>query len=219
MDEVITTLSGPELAPLEGGDPKQLVILLHGFGSDGKDLISLAPEFANVLPHAQFVSPNAPFNCEMSPFGYQWFGLSNITDKAMFEGANDAAPILNHYIDSMLKRFGLQDKDMALIGFSQGTMMSLYTAPRYPEKLAAVLGYSGALLGEEELKTIDHHKMPIHLLHGRQDNVVPVEAYQHAQESLSALDFQVTGHTYDHLAHSINEEGVVSGGLFLKENL
>lgn len=205
--------------PASGGKPKQIIILLHGLGSNGQDLISLAPYWAKNLPDAVFVSPDAPFPCDMAPIGYQWFSLQSRDPDDMLVGIKEAMPILDAYLDSQLKKYGLTDDKMALVGFSQGTMMSLYMAPRRKNSCAGVLGYSGALLGEEELAKALHIKVPIHLLHGEHDDVVPIGAYHHAKNALDSLGFKVSGETYFGLPHSINEEGIESGSAFLEEIL
>src|SRR5215469_10624101 len=120
------TLSGPSHPPHSGGKPKRLVILLHGLGADGNDLIGLAPYWAPQLPTAEFLSPNAPFPCDMAPYGYQWFSVQDRSPPAVLAGVRAAAPFLDSFIDEALNARGLDDGDLALVGFSQGTMMSLY---------------------------------------------------------------------------------------------
>ena len=205
--------------PSSGEKPKQIIILLHGLGSNGQDLISLAPYWAKGLPDTVFISPDAPFPCDMAPYGYQWFSLQSRDPDDMLAGIKDAFPILDEYIDNKLAEYGLTDDKMALVGFSQGTMMSLYTAPRRSKPCAGVLGYSGALLGEEELNAISHHKIPVHLLHGEHDDVVPIGAHHHAKQNLDSLGFDVSGETYFGLPHSINEQGIDSGSKFLQKIL
>jgi len=125
-------LDGPTLGPASGRPPTALVVLLHGLGADGHDLIGLAHEWAPLLPDAAFLSPHAPFPCDMAPFGRQWFSLQERTASAILAGIQVAAPILDAWLDSQLARLGLTDDRLALVGFSQGTMMALYTAPRRP---------------------------------------------------------------------------------------
>jgi len=202
--------------PKSGEAPKQLVVLLHGYGSNGQDLISLAPYWQTVLPDAIFVSPDAPFPCEAG-MGYQWFSLQDYTPQKLLEGTQEAHPVLNAYLDSLLDEYGLADKDMALVGFSQGTMMSLYTGPRRKGTIAGILGYSGALIGADGLAA--ENKPPIHLIHGEADSVVPVEAYHQAHEILMKNGFQVSGHTTPDLPHSIDGQGIESGANFLSKIL
>lgn len=212
-----------ERGPVSGGSPKQIVLLLHGLGSNGQDLISLAPYLAKNLPDAIFLSPDAPFACDMVPAGYpnsyQWFSLQSRDPKDMLEGVQNAQPILDDFIDEALEKYSLGADKLALVGFSQGTMTSLYCAPRYKDKVAGVLGYSGALIGEEGLiqDPDEHHKMPIRLIHGESDDVVPVMAYTHAREVLESAGFDVSGHTTSSLTHSIDEAGIDSGAAFLSE--
>ena len=136
-----------QFGPTSGGKPKQIVLLLHGLGADGRDLMGLAPEFAEELPDAVFVSPDAPFPCDMAPMGFQWFSLQNWTAESKRTGVKNAAPSLKAFMEAQLKRFELPASKMALVGFSQGAMMSMYVAPRYPEPIAGVVAYSGALIG------------------------------------------------------------------------
>ena len=131
-------LDGPRQGPASGGTAKQLVILLHGLGADGNDLIGLAPHWADILPYAAFVSPNAPYPCDMAPMGYQWFSVQDRSPEAMLAGVRMAAPALDAFIDRELAQSGLPASQVALVGFSQGTMMSLYVAPRRAAELAGV---------------------------------------------------------------------------------
>ena len=144
-------LDGPRLPPQAGGKAKSLVVLLHGLGADGNDLISLAPLWARVLPNTAFVSPHAPFPCDMAPYGRQWFSLLDRTPARVLAGVQAAAPILDAFLDAELARHELPPERLALVGFSQGTMMSLFVAPRRPVAIAGVVGYSGALVGAELL--------------------------------------------------------------------
>src|SRR5215469_5079921 len=148
---MLPSLSGPVHKPASGGAPRQLVILLHGLGADGNDLIGLAPYWAPLLPEAEFVSPDAPFPCDMAPFGRQWFSLQDRSPAAILAGVRASAPILDAFLDDALAARELAPAQLALVGFSQGTMMSLYVAPRRTAPVAGVVGYSGALVGTDAL--------------------------------------------------------------------
>ena len=213
----ITTLSGPEFGPTHGDDISQLVILCHGLGADGNDLIGLAPYYAQVLPNAKFVSPNAPFPCDMGPYGYQWFSLQERTEEAMLAGANLAKPILDNFIDQQLAKYKLAEERLALVGFSQGTMMSVFTAPRRKFPIAGVVGYSGRLIGKEILAEEIRCRPPMLLINGDQDELVPVEAQPLAVESLKTLGVQVEGHIRPGLGHSIDDVGIQIAQNFLKK--
>jgi len=206
-------------SPKSGKKPDSMVILLHGLGANGADLIGLARYWEMALPNTVFVSPDAPFPCDMAPVGFQWFSLQDWSSAAILEGVEEAAPVLNEYIDEMLAQYGLSDDKLALAGFSQGTMMSLYVGPRRKNKIAGVLGYSGALIGEESLGGPNIHKIPVHLIHGDVDMVVPVGAYQLAKTALESGGFTVSGGVTRGLAHSIDEDGIESGAAFLQRIL
>lgn len=202
-------------------NPDSIVIFLHGLGSNGQDLISLAPYFAGALNNTVFVSPDAPFACDMVPAGYpdsyQWFSLQSRDPQDMLRGVQEAWPILNIFIEEQLKKYDLSASKCVLCGFSQGTMMSLYAAASYDKKLAGILGYSGALLWEtdKEIK----NKPPVHLIHGQADDVVPVQAYQDAKMRMEQSGFSVTGHTTPMLGHSIDGQGIESGAGFISSVL
>ncbi len=211
----ILQLSGPTQKPQSGGKAKQLVVLLHGYGSDGNDLIGLAPHWAPLIPDAEFVALNAPYPCEMAPFGHQWFSLADDSQAARLAGVRAAAGMLNAFIDEALKARGLDDSKMALVGFSQGTMMSLYVAPRRASAPAAVVGYSGALIGPQELPKEIRSRPAVLLIHGDADPVVPHSELAWAEKALSELGVPVTVETRPRLTHSIDERGLMLGGRFL----
>jgi phospholipase/carboxylesterase len=208
-----------EFKPASGAVPKQLVILLHGLGADGHDLLGLAPEFAQSLPDTVFVSPDAPFPCDMAPMGYQWFSLQDWTVESMTKGVKTAAPILKKFIDTQLKKYAVPASKLALVGFSQGCMMSLYVGPRYPERIAGILGYSGALIGHDDPEIKIVHRVPVCLIHGEADTVVPVGARRLAQEVLEGMGFTISGHTTPGLPHGIDGKGIEAGSTFLKSVL
>lgn len=210
-------LSGPEVPPVSGNKAKQLVILLHGLGADGDDLAGLSLHFAEILPDAHFVSLNAPFKCDMAPFGLQWFSLLDRTEEAVLRGVKIAEPILNNYIDDKKAELGLEDKDIALIGFSQGTMLSLHTALRREKPLGAVLGYSGALVAPHLLKDELKSRPEICLIHGEADDVVPFDAFSQAMSVLQKLGIAAHGYSREGLGHGIDPAGIEIGRFFLRD--
>lgn len=206
-------------SPKSGKKPESMVILLHGLGANGADLIGLARYWELALPNTVFVSPDAPFPCDMAPVGYQWFSLQDWSPESILHGVEEAAPVLNAFIDEMLSHYELPDNKMALAGFSQGTMMSLYVGPRRKMPLAGILGYSGALIGAETLGQAGVNKIPVHLIHGDMDNVVPVSSYYAAKAQLQAEGFPVSGGITHGLMHNIDEDGIESGAAFLEKIL
>ena len=213
------TLDGPRVAPASGEPATSLVILLHGYGSNGEDLISLAPYWSQALPHTAFVSPNAPQHCPGAPGGYQWWPLTDFSPQARANGARQAAPVVNAFLDGALAHYGLTEDRLALVGFSQGTMMALQVAPRRERQLAGVVGYSGMLADPgapvAELRT----RPPMLLIHGDADPMVPVNALHQAQATLTPLGFDVATHVSPGLGHSIDEAGLRLGEQFLKRVL
>lgn len=212
----MTQLNGPLVLP-ESGTVKKIVVFLHGLGADGNDLISLSQEFD--LKDTAFVSPNAPFPCDMAPYGYQWFSLQEWTPQRVLEGARIVAPVLNEFLDSLLKQYGLKSSDLALVGFSQGTMMSLFVALRREEPIAGVLGYSGALVGPDVLPGEIKSKPLVCLIHGDEDGVVPYEAMEAAAVALNEAKVPVEAYTSPGLGHGIDSRGIMTGGQFLKRVL
>lgn len=210
--------------PTNGHAPKQAIVLLHGYGSNGQDLISLAPYWQRALPDAVFVSPDAPEPCEIAPAqGFQWFSLMSddpmqelqVKDPAKYlSGVRAVKPVLDEYLDEVLIEYGLVNADLALVGFSQGAMMALHVGPRRAGKIAGVLGYSGSLIDDDNLQNA--HKIPVRLIHGEADDVVPVESYTQAKASLERLGFPISGHTTKYLGHGIDNDGVESGTEFLQ---
>ena len=216
---MLPRLSGPSRPPASGGKPRRLVILLHGLGADGNDLIGLAPYWARLLPDAEFLSPNAPFPCDMAPHGYQWFSSQDRTPEAVLGGVRAAAPILDAFIDEALEQRGLGSGELALVGFSQGTMMSLFVGLRRAEPVAGIVGFSGRLLAPELLASELRSRPPILLVHGTEDPLVPYSSLAAAETTLKAAGVPVETVTSVGIGHSIDDQGLRRGGQFLKKVL
>jgi len=202
------SLDAHRRAPASGGAAKRLVVLLHGLGADGADLIELAPLLAGAFPDAEFLAPNAPFPCDMAPMGRQWFSLRAMTMDDMLKGAREAAPILDAFLDESLEAHGLGERDLAVIGFSQGTMMALHTLLRRPAAAAAIVGFSGLLIAPEILPDEIRSRPPVLLVHGTADEVVPFQAMDAAKEALKAAGVPVEASRRPGLGHGIDPEGI-----------
>jgi phospholipase/carboxylesterase len=216
---MMPALSGPSRPPASGGRPNRLVILLHGLGADGNDLIGLAPYWTQLLPTAEFVSPNAPFPCDMAPYGYQWFSAQDRSPAAVLAGVRAAAPLLDAFIDDALAERALGDGDLALVGFSQGTMMSLFIGFRRAHPVAGIVGFSGRLLAPELLASELRSRPRTLLVHGTDDPLVPYESLAAAELALKGADVPVDTLTCPGVGHSIDENGLRRGGTFLKDVL
>ena len=180
----MSMLDGPRLMP-QSGPATHLVVLCHGYGSDGNDLIGLAPHWQKALPHTAFVSPNAPDRCSTAGAGYQWFPISRLDPQETLRGTEGAAPKLNAFLDAELSRLELIGDRLALVGFSQGTMMSLYVGLRRKPAPAAIVGFSGILTGAETLPHLDAPP-PVLLVHGDADQVIPPSALFMSATTLGA---------------------------------
>lgn len=213
------TLDGPRRPPASGGAPRQLVVLLHGVGADGNDLIGLVPALAPALPDAAFVAPDAPEPYDMAPFGRQWFSLQDRQPGALLAGVRRAGEALDGFLDAELEQAGLGDGALILAGFSQGTMTALQVAFRRARPPAAVVGFSGALLGPEQLVREIVSRPPVFLAHGDQDPVVPVQALRAAVTALEALGVPVQWSVRRGVAHGIDPGGIAETLAFLSRVL
>ena len=201
-------LTGPSFSPKSGGSPRQVVIFLHGLGADGDDLIGLAPYFAQELPEAEFLSPHAPYPCDMAPYGRQWFSLQDRSPEAMLAGLETVRPVLDSYLDAVLESRGLTEADLALVGFSQGTMLSLHTALRRRGRIAGLVGFSGLLASPDRLIAEITAQPPVLLIHGEDDPVVDFGFMDLAARALRALEVPVETLARPGLGHSIDDEGL-----------
>ena len=201
------SLQGSIVEPRSGVRPTSAVIFCHGYGSNGADLISMAPPLAESLPATIFLSPNAPQSCPASPNGYQWFPLSTLSGQEREQGSYQAAPALDKYLDEVLKHYGLSEDRLALVGFSQGTMMALHVGLRRESPLAGIVGFSGALAAPDKLIGEMRSKPPILLTHGDRDEVIPHPAMYEAARALEAAGLAVAKNLSCGVAHGIGPDG------------
>lgn len=213
-------LDGPFIAP-HSGKAKELVVFLHGYGSNGDDLIGLGEQWAQAMPDAAFVSPNAPEICEQFAAGYQWFGIRAI-DPAAFERDKSAAkvfPVLSNFIDEQLEKWGVDESRLAVVGFSQGAMMAMYTMPRRKKPCAAVVGYSGMIIDAAGLLAQGIVKMPVLAIHGDCDEVVLPDNLERIEKGFSSAGFEIETVMRPGLGHGIDQFGVMRGMQFIQESL
>jgi phospholipase/carboxylesterase len=214
-------IDGPRLAP-KSGRAKQLVVFVHGYGADGNDLIEIGRQWQGWLPDAAFVAPHAPEPCGMAPMGRQWFALTFRDPHERWRGVNQAAPGFDAFIDAELVRHDLPASRLALVGFSQGTMMALHVGLRRAQAPAAILGFSGMIVieegqGPQSLAPHVRSKPPILLVHGDQDDVIPVEALFMTTDALAGAGVPCQWHLSIGVAHGIDAEALRQGGVFLTQ--
>ena len=212
-------IDGPRIPPASGGKAASLVVFLHGFGADGNDLIEIGRRLGPQLPETAFVAPNAPDICPGVPNGRQWFPLVEIDPQRLYSDVSGSAPAVDAFLDAELARHELGDGDLALVGFSQGTMMALHVAPRRTGRVAGVVGYSGLLAGPERLADETVTKPPVLLVHGQEDPVIPAMAQSAAVRALGGAGFATEWHIRPGLLHGIDAEGLRLGADFLRRTL
>jgi phospholipase/carboxylesterase len=216
-------LDGPRLEP-RAGPARHLVVFLHGYGADGNDLIEIGRAWQQLLPEAAFVSPHAPHPCGQAPMGREWFPLTFRDPHERWNGVNAAAPVLTRFLDGELARRGLPPSALALVGFSQGTMMALHVGLRRAAAPAAIVGYSGLLVhpvngGLEAMQSEIVARPPVLLVHGDQDELIPAQALFLAAQGLAALGVPTEWHLSSGIGHGIDTEGLRHGGEFLARRL
>jgi len=207
----------------QSGDARSAVVFLHGYGANGADLLGLADPLADHLPDTLFVAPDAPENCAGSPFGYQWFPIPWIdgsSEEESSRGMQQAVEDLNAFLDALMVDEDLLPEQVCLFGFSQGTMMSLHVAPRREDPVAGIVAFSGRLLEPELLADEVQSRMPILLVHGDQDDVVPVQSLPQAAEALQNAGFSdVYAHVMKGTAHGIAPDGLSVAMAFIRDQL
>ena len=204
------------------GEDSSVVVFLHGYGADGKDLLGLADPLAPHLPDTVFIAPDAPERSMANPQGFQWFPIPWIdgsSESAAGEGLLRAARRLDLFLDKVLADEGLAPDRLMLFGFSQGTMMSLHVAPRRSEPIAGIVGFSGRLMMADALAHETISRPPILLIHGDADDVVPFESMQAAATALQDAEFDVYGNVMKGTGHGIAPDGLSVALTFMKSFL
>ena len=207
-------LSGPMVAPLSG-ETKQLVVLLHGYGSDGDDLISLAQYWREMLPDAMFIAPNGPSPCDINPAGYQWFPLDLDREISRLVGSEKIRPVVLEFLEDLWAETGLGAKDTLLGGFSQGAMVALDVGLRLPETLMGIIGFSGGVIDSAEVKNLIKSKPAVCLVHGGEDDVVPAGMSVRGSQALKAEGVEVDLHISPGVGHSIAPDGMEVANAFI----
>ena len=215
-DYILETVSIP---PLSKKKPEQIIILCHGYGGDGNDISTLAINWQRFLPDAIFLSPNAPEVCAVNPQGYQWFDLTSDKEEIILEKSLAVEEKLNKYLDEVLNNFQLKPDNLALVGFSQGSMIGIQTVIKKKEKINCFIGYSGKIINQKHLANNINSKPKIYLMHGDNDTIVPATHLLESKEYLANNGLKIKTKIFKNCEHKIPVEGSSLGLKFLKKNL
>jgi len=207
------------IQPLSKKEPKQIVVLCHGYGGDGKDISTLAINWQRFLPEAIFICPNAPEVCAINPMGFQWFDLESDKDEIIFEKTLKAEKILNTFLDQMLNNYNLKPEKMAMVGFSQGTMIGLQTVLKKKTQINCFVGYSGKIINQKHLSENINSKPKIFLMHGDIDTIVSPTHLLEAKDYLKKYGIKAKTKLFKNCEHKIPVEGTSLGLGFLQKNL
>ena len=212
-------LDSTSVQNLSKNKPEKIIVLCHGYGGDGKDISALALNWQRFLPETIFLCPNAPEICSVNPQGYQWFDLSSEKEEAILEKSLEAEKKLSIFLDQVLDNYQLQPKDLALVGFSQGCMMSLQVGLKKKEKINCLIGYSGKIINQKHLSKNIISKPKIFLMHGENDTIVSPTCLLEAKEYLNNQGIKIKTKLFKNCEHRIPVEGSSLGLSFLSKNL
>ncbi|MGB0181409.1 MAG: alpha/beta hydrolase [Candidatus Puniceispirillales bacterium] len=198
--------------------PQQLIVLLHGWGADGSDLIDLAPHLSARFPHAVICAPDGPEPCTANPMGRQWFDLG-VDATQIDEGPSRAFPGLQKLLQALMEQFHISASQLAVAGFSQGGMMALYSGVRLTEAPGAIISIAGALLAPNQMAQALTAKPPVLLVHGKDDQVVPFQAMDMAKMVLESNGISVETLACEGVGHGISDDGLNRLITFIEDHL
>jgi len=204
---------------LSKNEPKQIIILCHGYGGDGQDISVLANNWRRFLPDAVFLCPNAPDVCTVNPRGYQWFDMTVENDETILEKSLVAEKKLNTFVDQVLDDFQLDITNLALVGFSQGSMMIIQTALKKKEQINCLVAYSGKIINKQHLSDNIVSRPKIFLMHGDKDTIVPPVHFLESKEFLTQQGLKIRTKLFKNCEHKISVEASSLGLEFLRKNL
>jgi len=213
------SLDGPTIIPGKKSKIENALIFLHGYGANGNDLINIANHWKNDLKNTLFLSPNAPFPCEWGGESYQWFDLTSISPENIGNGLEKAGPFLNNYIESLKKKYSLEDKNIFFLGFSQGSMMAMYHLCKRDKGCGGLIAYSGLLYENQAFDLDVVSRFPIRIYHGKNDEVIHHENSIKAFKKFQSLGFDVEYFIQEDLGHGIDDYGLDFGLNFLKKTI
>ena len=213
------TLDVTSISPLSKNKPRQVIVLCHGYGGDGKDISVLAINWQRFLPDAIFLCPNAPEVCSVNPQGYQWFDLTIEKEEVILEKSLIAEEKLNTFLDQVFDNLQLEPNNLALVGFSQGSMMSIQVGLKRKKQINCLIGYSGKIINQKHLLDNINSKPKIFLMHGANDTIVPPTHLLEAKEYLNKCGLKIKTKLFKNCDHRIPVEGSSLGLSFLRKSL
>lgn len=209
-------ITGPALSPYSGGPPRQLIVLLHGYGADGADLIGLGSEWGPLFADALIAAPNAPGRCAQNPFGYEWFPLAfDAMLDSVRVGVPGARAVVVEYLDDLWTKTGLGPAQTVLAGFSQGAMLALNAGLSLATPPAGIVSFSGALVPPDGFGRLELAKAPVCLVHGDRDTVVDPVLTREAATRLAGAGYDVRVHLSRGAAHGIAPDGLAFATAFI----
>ena len=212
-------LEATSISPLSKNKPRQAILLCHGYGGSGKDISTLAINWQRFLPDAIFLCPNAPEVCAVNPQGYQWFDLTSDEEEVILEKSLIAEEKLNIFLDQVFDNLQLEPNNLALVGFSQGCMISIQVGLKRKKEINCLIGYSGKVINQKHLSSNINSKPKIFLMHGENDTIVSPTYLLEAKEYLKKSGINVKTKIFKNCEHHIPVEGTSLGLAFLKKNL
>jgi len=216
---VTYSLNTTLINPSSNSAPKNIIILCHGYGGDGKDISVLANYWKNFLPDTLFICPDAPEACKVNPSGFQWFDLMDQTEDEVLSKSLIAENKLNVLINEAIEVNKIHNNKIALVGFSQGGMISIQTALKRKEEIKCLISYSGKVLNQNHLKKNIHSRPEVYLMHGDIDQVVPINSLLEAKHFFEENKYKIFTKIFEKCEHRIPTEGLSIGLEFLKKNL
>ena len=191
------------IKPNDNQEIKSAIIMLHGYGGDGKDISMLSLNWKRYLPNTIFVCPNGHEKCQINPSGFQWFDLTKDDPKYILEQSIKAEDKLNQFIYEIKKKYNLKNNEICLSGFSQGCMMSINIGLTSQEKFNCIVGFSGKIINQENLKIRKKNSTDTLLIHGDSDQVVSPSFMLEAKDFFIRNNVQIDTHLIKNCDHHI----------------
>tara|TARA_Y100001970_G_scaffold288790_1_gene417059 strand:+ start:3315 stop:3968 length:654 start_codon:yes stop_codon:yes gene_type:complete len=213
------SLNTEEIKPGKNHTIKNAIILLHGYGGDGKDISTLTLNWRRFLPNTLFLCPDAHERCAINPIGFQWFDLTNNDPSFIIDEALKGEKKILKFIDEVKNNFNLDASKICLVGFSQGCMMSINLGLTSDENYACIVGFSGKIIDKEDLQKRKKSNTKFLLVHGDADEVVSPTSLLEAKDFLVRNNIYVETNMIKGCGHHISVEASSLALTFIKKNM